>query len=293
MTSSLSQAAGWRDYWQLCKPRVVALILLTALIGMLLASDTFPSPSLLLAAVIGIGLCAASAAAINHLLDRYLDAKMNRTKHRPLARQRLGLAEASCFAGVLGAGGFALLVIYVNPLTAILTLVALLGYAIIYTKYLKWLTPQNIVLGGLSGAMPPLLGWTAVTGSIDPYPLILVAIIFVWTPPHFWALALQKKDEYAAGKVPMLPVTHGMSLTRLHIALYAALTVLLTLFPYFLGRNGTGYLVGVMLLNAWWGYRVLRLWKPRHPREAFLLFKHSVNYLAILFLLLLVDHWAG
>ena len=290
---SLSQAAGWRDYWELCKPRVVALILLTALIGMLLASDTFPSLLLVLVTVLGIGLCAASAAVTNHLFDRYLDAKMNRTKHRPLVRARLGLVEASCFAGVLGVGGFGLLFFYVNPLTAILTLVALLGYAIVYTKYLKWLTPQNIVLGGLSGTMPPLLGWTAVTGSIAPYPLILVAIIFVWTPPHFWALAMQKREEYAAGEVPMLPVTHGMLLTRLHISLYAALTVLLTLFPYFLGRNGIGYLVGVVLLNAWWGYRVLRLWMPRHQREAYLLFKHSVNYLAILFLLLLVDHWVG
>lgn len=293
MTLSLSQTPSWRDYWQLCKPRVVALILLTALIGMLLASATLPSFWLVSVTIGGIGLCAASAAAINHLLDRYLDGKMNRTKHRPLAQARLSPSEAGCFAGVLGVCGFTLLVVYVNPLTAILTFLSLFGYAVVYTKYLKWMTPQNIVLGGLSGAMPPLLGWTAVTGSIAPYPLILVAIIFVWTPPHFWALAMQKREEYAAGKVPMLPVTHGMSLTRLHISLYAALTVLLTLFPYFLGHNGMAYLVGVLLLNAWWGYRVIRLWKPRHPREAYLLFKHSVNYLAILFLLLLVDHWAG
>ncbi len=285
--------AIWKDYWQLCKPRVVALILLTALAGMLLASPVLPSPLLLLVAFLGIGLCSASAAVVNHLLDRYLDAKMNRTKGRPMAQKRLKPVNVILFALVLAVCGFLALFVYVNPLTAFLTLAALLGYAFVYTGYLKWVTPQNIVLGGLSGAMPPLLGWTSVTGHIDAYPLILVAIIFVWTPPHFWALAMQKKDDYAAGNVPMLPVTHGLSLTRLHVSLYAMLTILFSLFPYILGYCGIAYLFGVLPLNAWWAYRVWRLWFPRHNREAYILFRHSINYLAILFLLLLADHWVN
>ena len=285
--------AIWNDYWQLCKPRVVALILLTALAGMLLASPAVPSPLLLLVAFLGIGLCSASAAVVNHLLDRYLDAKMNRTKSRPMAQKRLKPINVALFGLVLAVCGFLALFVYVNPLTAFLTLAALLGYAFVYTGYLKWVTPQNIVLGGLSGAMPPLLGWTSVTGHIDAYPLILVAIIFVWTPPHFWALAMQKKDDYAAGNVPMLPVTHGLSLTRLHVSLYAMLTILFSLFPYILGYCGIPYLFGVLPLNAWWAYRVWRLWFPRHNREAYILFRHSINYLAILFLLLLADHWVN
>ena len=292
-SSALSFFTGLADYWELCKPRVVALIMITCIVGMLLAVPGLPSLRLLLLANLGVSLCAAAAAALNHLLDRYLDRTMNRTKARPLAQRRLKEGSVALFAGSLACAGFLLLYVGVNPLTAYLTLLSLVGYALVYTLYLKWVTPQNIVLGGLSGAMPPLLGWTAVTNSIDPYPLVLVAIIYVWTPPHFWALALQKKREYAAAGVPMLPVVYGDKLTRLHIALYASLTALLTFFLYLLGDNGLLYLIGVIALNLWWGYRVSQLWNRNRPQAPYTLFRHSINYLALLFLLLLLDHWAG
>ena len=281
------------DYWQLCKPRVVLLIMITCMVGMLLAVPGLPPLMLFFLANLGIALCAASAAALNHLLDRSLDRKMDRTKTRPVAQQRLGEVAVAIFAGCLALAGFSILYFGVNQLTAYLTLLSLVGYAIVYTAYLKWATPQNIVLGGLSGAMPPLLGWTAITNRIDTYPLILVAIIFVWTPPHFWALALQKKREYAAGGVPILPLVYGDSFTRLHIGLYAILTVLLTFFPYLMGHNGLLYLLGLIPLNLWWGYRVVQLWRRTTPQAPFNLFRHSIHYLAILFLLLLVDHWVG
>ena len=280
------------DYWELCKPRVVALMLFSSLVGMFLAQP-LPPLSILLLGNIGIALCAAAAASLNHFLDRYLDRVMNRTKARPLAQKRINPSSVVVFSFLLGLGGFLILYFWVNPLTAYLTFLSLFGYAVIYTAYLKWTTPQNIVLGGLSGAMPPLLGWTAVTNSVDPYPLVLVAIIFVWTPPHFWALAMQKKKEYAAAGVPVLPVVYGDKLTRLHITLYAILTSVLTLFPYLLGRNGLLYLGGIVLLNLWWGYRVYQLWDRRKKQAPYTLFKHSINYLAILFSLLLVDYWMG
>lgn len=281
------------DYWQLCKPRVVALIMITCVAGMLLAAPGLPPLQFFLLGNLGIALCAAAAAALNHLLDKSLDRKMNRTKTRPLAQRRLSEERVAIFAGSLGLAGFAILYFGVNPLTAYLTLLSLVGYAVVYTVYLKWATPQNIVLGGLSGAMPPLLGWTAITNRIDTYPLVLVAIIFVWTPPHFWALALQKKDEYAIGGVPILPLVYGDNFTRLHISLYAILTILLTFFPYLLGYNGLFYLIGLIPLNLWWSYRVIQLWKTSALRAPFNLFRHSIHYLAILFLLLLADHWIG
>ena len=268
------------------------LMLITSLVGMLLAAP-LPPFEILLLGNLGIALCAGAAASLNHFLDRYLDRRMNRTKTRPLAQQRINANAVLVFSTTLGLGGFLLLFLGVNPLTAYLTLLSLFGYAIVYTLYLKWVTPQNIVLGGLAGAMPPLLGWTAVTNSIDPYPLVLVAIIYVWTPPHFWSLALQKKSEYAAGGVPMLPVIYGDKLTRLHIALYAILTSLLTFFPFLLGRHSALYLLGMVALNLWWGYRVSQLWNPHKPQAPYTLFRHSIHYLGWLFLLLLVDHWMG
>lgn len=280
-----------RDYLELCKPGVVLLMIITALGGMFLAVPGLPAFDILLWANLGIALCASSAAALNHILDRYLDREMNRTKTRPLARSKIKPKAAFIFSAILGISGFAVLFFIINPLTAYLTLLSLVGYAVVYTMYLKWATPQNIVIGGLSGAMPPLLGWTAITNSVDAYPLILVAIIYVWTPPHFWALALQKKKEYAAGKVPMLPVAYGDKLTRLHITLYAVLTSMFTLFPYLINEAGLLYLVGAIAINLLWGYKVWQIWDSSKKQAPYELFKHSINYLGIIFLLLLVDHW--
>ncbi len=279
------------NYLELCKPGVVLLMIITTLAGMFLAVPALPPLGVLLWGNLGVALCASSAAALNHILDRYLDREMNRTKKRPLARSKIKPLSASIFSFTIGVTGFAILFFIINPLTAYLTLLSLVGYAVIYTMYLKWATPQNIVIGGLSGAMPPLLGWTAVTNSIDAYPLILVAIIYVWTPPHFWALALQKKKEYAAGGVPMLPVTHGDKITRLHITLYAVLTSLFTLFPYLMNEAGLLYLGGAIAVNLLWGYRVWQIWDSKLKQAPYGLFKHSINYLGIIFLLLLIDHW--
>ena len=268
-------------------------MIVTALAGMFLAVTGLPPLNLMVWGNLGIALCASSAATINHIVDRYLDTQMNRTKTRPVARQRISATAAAVFAGVLGTSGFALLFLLVNPLTAYLTLLSLIGYAFVYSIYLKWNTSQNIVIGGLSGAMPPLLGWTAITAEVNAYPLILVAIIFVWTPPHFWALALQKKKEYAKGKVPVLPLIYGDQLTRLHITLYAILTAMLTFFPYILGEAGPLYLAGAVAINLLWAYRVWLIWDKETPHAPYNLFKHSINYLAVIFLLLLVDHWLG
>ena len=280
-----------RDYLELCKPNVVLLMIITSLTGMFLAVPGIPPVDVLLIGNIGIGLCAAAAAVVNHIMDRYLDLMMNRTKGRPVAQKRISTTAAASFATVLGIGGFALLFVLINPLTAYLTLLSLIGYAFIYTLYLKWATPQNIVIGGLSGAMPPLLGWTAITNQIDAYPLILVAIIFVWTPPHFWALALQKKKEYAKGEVPVLPVAYGDEITRLHITLYAVLTSLFSFLPYIMRAAGDLYLAGAILINLLWAYRVWLIWDASKPHAPYDLFKHSINYLGIIFALLLVDHW--
>lgn len=286
---SLSRLA--KDYLELCKPAVVLLMIITALAGMFLASPALPPLKVLVWGNLGIALCAAAAATTNHIMDRYLDQVMNRTKGRPVAKNRISVFAAGVFATVLGTSGFALLFLVINPLTAYLTLLSLLGYAFIYTMYLKWATPQNIVIGGLSGAMPPLLGWTAVTNQIDAYPLVLVAIIFVWTPPHFWALALQKKKEYAKGGVPMLPVAYGDKITRLHITLYAILTSLVTFFPFIMQEAGQLYLSGAILINLLWAYRVWLIWDTSKPQAPYGLFKHSINYLGIIFVLLLADHW--
>lgn len=280
-----------RDYLELCKPGVVLLMIITSLTGMFLAVPGIPPLGALLWGNLGIALCAGAAAAINHTMERYLDLLMNRTKGRPVANKRISSWNAAFFAATLGATGFGVLFLLVNPLTAYLTLLSLVGYAFIYTLYLKWATVQNVVIGGLSGAMPPLLGWVAVTNSIDAYPLILVAIIFLWNPPHFWALALQKKKEYAKTGIPVMPVVYGDKVTRLHITLYAILTSVVTFLPYLMQYAGSLYLGGVILINLLWAYRVARVWNLSIPQAPYTLFKHSINYLGIVFLLLLLDHW--
>ncbi|MBE8182516.1 MAG: protoheme IX farnesyltransferase [Candidatus Portiera sp.] len=280
-----------KDYWQLCKPGVVLLMIITSLTGMFLAVPGIPPLNALLWGNLGIALCAGGAAAINHTIEGYLDRLMNRTKGRPVASKRLTSLHASIFAGVLATSGFAILLLLVNPLTAYLTLLSLVGYAFIYTTYLKWATVQNVVIGGLSGAMPPLLGWTAVTNSIDAYPLILVAIIFLWNPPHFWALVLQKKKEYAKTGIPVMPVIYGDEVARLHITLYAILTSLSSFLPFIIQYAGVLYLGGAILINLLWAYRVVQIWNPKMTQAPYTLFKHSINYLGIVFLLLLLDHW--
>ena len=281
----------WRDYLTLTKPRVVAVLVLTSMVGMLLARPVLPSVELFILANLGIGLAASAAAAVNHVVDRRIDAMMTRTKHRPVSEGKVSPINALLFAFALGVTGLGILVIVANPLTALLTFASIIGYAVIYTLYLKRATPQNIVIGGLAGAAPPLLGWVAVTNTIDPYALLLVAIIFAWTPPHFWALCIAKKEDYATADVPMLPVTHGDEYTRLQMLLYTILMVLVPMLPYLSGMSGVRYLLGVTIINA----RFLMLLKKhsdtKDPQDAMALFWYSIRYIMWLFLFLLVDHF--
>ncbi len=282
---------GWRDYLELCKPKVVALMLLTSVIGMLLATYTLPSWQVLLFGNMGIGLMAGSAAAINHVVDRRIDIYMARTRNRPVAQGKVDAQHALLFAALLGIVGMAILMVWINALTAWLTLGSLVGYALIYTLWLKRATPQNIVIGGLAGAAPPLLGWTAVTGHIEADALLLVLIIFAWTPPHFWALAIHRKAEYAQVGIPMLPVTHGERFTQLHIILYTLILIAISVFPYLTGMSGEIYLASALLLGGrflQWGIRMLR---NSHKHAAINTFKFSISYLMLLFLALLVDHY--
>jgi len=288
VTTPALHRANWKDYLALCKPKVVLLMLLTALVGALLAPG-WPDPGTLTVAVIGIALCAASGAAINNLIDHKLDATMARTRQRPVVTGHLSPQQALGFALTLAVSGLLMLWFLVNPVTMWLTLFALIGYAVIYTLFLKRATPQNITIGGLAGAMPPLLGWTAVTGQIDPNALLLVLIIFVWTPPHFWALAIHKKEEYAGANVPMLPVTHGEAFTRIQILLYSLLLFACTLLPFVTGMSRWLYLAGVLLLNVYQLRLVKQLFYQRDPLAAWRLFKYSIQYLMWLFLLLLTD----
>jgi len=281
----------WRDYLELTKPKVVALLVLTAWVGMVLAQASLPAWPLLLAATAGIGLLAAAAAALNHVVDQRIDAQMARTHHRPIARGRVSSQQAMLFAGFLASCGFLLLYIAVNPLTAWLTLLSLFGYAVVYTMFLKRATPQNIVIGGLAGAMPPLLGWTAVTGEIHAHALLLVMIIFAWTPPHFWALAIHRREDYARVNMPMLPVTHGIEFTKSAILLYTLLLCLVCLFPYIVGMTGALYLIGSTLLNLRFLQYAWKLKFDPKPETAFATFKFSVVHLMVLFLVLFADHY--
>lgn len=290
LTSINTLRANWKDYLALCKPKVVLLMLITALVGAFIATPGWPNIGQLLIAVIGIGACAASGATINNMIDHQLDAKMARTRHRATASGIVSPVQALAFALALAVSGMLLLWFLVNPLTAWLTLFALIGYAVIYTLFLKRATPQNITIGGLAGAMPPLLGWTAVTGQVDPNALLLVLIIFAWTPPHFWALALHKKDEYAKADVPMLPVTHGDAFTRIQITLYSLLLLGCTLLPFVTGMSGLIYLSGILILNSRQFYLLWQLFDKKNTQAPYRLFKFSILYLLWLFLLILVDH---
>lgn len=282
---------AWRDYLELCKPRVVALMLLTVLVGMYLATTSMVPYDLLLTSLLGIGLCASSAATINHLLDRHIDAMMLRTEKRPVAHGRISVMEAASFAMILGLSGLFVLAYFVNPLTAMLTFVTLIGYAGIYTGYLKRATPQNIVIGGLAGAAPPLLGWTAVANHFDPQALLLVLIIFTWTPPHFWALAIYRLDDYRQAKIPMLPVTHGVAFTKLSILLYTILLLLVSVLPFVTRMSGVFYLAGALLLGGRFLYWAIRLYRHDEAVLAMRCFRFSIIYLMSLFLFLLIDHY--
>jgi protoheme IX farnesyltransferase len=278
-------------YFELCKPRVNALIIFTAVVGMVLAAPGWPPLNALLFGTLGIGLAAASAAAINHLLDQRIDAVMARTRDRPLPSGQLGVSQVLIFALALGLISMVVLVALVNVLTAVLTFLSLIGYAIVYTVWLKRATPQNIVIGGAAGAAPPVLGWTAVTASVDPNALLLFLIIFVWTPPHFWALAIHRRHDYAKADIPMLPVTHGPRFTRWHILFYTILLVLVTTLPYLTGMSGLLYLAGVTVLNLGFLWYALRLLSDNDERLPMQTFGYSVIYLMVLFVFLLCDHF--
>jgi protoheme IX farnesyltransferase len=280
-----------KNYYELCKPNVVLMMLITALVGSLLASKTLAPLSLIALAMIGIGLCASSAAAINQIIDRKVDANMNRTENRPIPLGEVSPVNASIFAFVLGSFGVLILVLYVNALTAMLTLVSLIGYAFIYTVYLKRATPQNIVIGGLAGAAPPLLGWTAVTNSIDPNALLLVLIIFAWTPPHFWALAIHRKDDYAKENIPMLPVTHGVPFTKLQIILYTIILILVSILPFVVLMSGIFYLTSALILGFIFLYYSVRLYLSSNNDLAFPTFAYSIYYIFLIFAALLIDHY--
>ena len=281
----------WRDYLELCKPNVVALMILTAVVGMFLAVPGMVPLDILIIGNIGIGLCAASSAVINHVVDKKIDILMARTKNRPVAQGRLSDVHALIFSAVIGVAGFWMLMVFVNPLTAWLTLGSSIGYALIYTCFLKRATPQNIVIGGLAGAAPPLLGWTAVTNEVHGYALLLVLIIFAWTPPHFWALAIHRKDDYAKVGIPMLPVTHGDKYTRLHILLYTIIMFIVTLLPFVTKMFGLLYLLGTVILGIGFLYWAVVMVINKNPDAPMETFKYSIIYLMALFVIMLADHY--
>ena len=280
-----------KNYLELTKPKVVLMMLITAIIGMLLASKSLPSLYLVIISMIGIGLCASSAATINQIIDRNIDANMARTSNRPLPQGEITTVNASLFAFALMIVGTAILVSQVNTLTAVLTVASLIGYAFIYTVFLKRATPQNIVIGGLAGAAPPLLGWTSVTNSIDPNALLLVLIIFVWTPPHFWALAIYRKEDYARESIPMLPVTHGVRFTKLQIILYTVLLVLVSLLPYIVLMSGNIYLFSALGLGLFYLYSSIKMYLTDDEEYPMTSFKYSIYYIFLIFFALLVDHF--
>jgi protoheme IX farnesyltransferase len=288
-TVAVPSAASWRDYLELCKPTVVALMILTSMVGMLLAPGTVPLDVMLLGNL-GIALCAGSAAVINHLVDRQIDQKMMRTFNRPVATGRIEPVKALVFSLVLGVIGMAILLAFINAVTAWLTLGSLLGYAVIYTLFLKRATPQNIVIGGIAGAAPPLLGWTAVTGEIHGYGLLLVLIVFAWTPPHFWALAVHRKDDYANAEIPMLPVTHGERYTKIHIFLYTLMLFAVSLLPFATGMLNWLYLLGAVVLGLGFLYWAGVLLFTERKNAGIETFKYSIIYLMALFVIMLVDH---
>ena len=280
-----------KSYYQLCKPNVVYMMLICAFVGMLLAEESVTSYGYLFVSLLGIALCAASAAAINQVIDRKTDASMTRTDQRPLPQGELSAIHASIFAIAIGILGALVLYLFVNTLTMILTLASLIGYAFIYTVYLKRATPQNIVIGGLAGAAPPLLGWASVSNTIDPYALLLVLIIFVWTPPHFWALAIYRKDEYAKEAIPMLPVTHGVVFTKLQIVLYTIILFIVSVLPYVVLMSGEIYLFSSLILSTIFLYYSVNLYFSDDDEDAMKTFQFSIYYIFLIFLALLLDHF--
>ena len=290
-TLQLGLRQYWRDYLELTKPKVVALITFTAMVGMLLSTPAMVPWEVLIFGSLGIALSAGSAAAVNHLVDRRIDGLMRRTCKRPLPRGHLDTRQVLLFAILLGAAGMTLLAVFANGLTAILTFASLIGYAVIYTMFLKRATPQNIVIGGAAGAAPPVLGWTAVTGQVEAEALLLFLIIFIWTPPHFWALAIHRRQDYANAEIPMLPVTHGVAFTRLHILLYTIMLVVITLLPFLIGMCGWLYLIGAMALGGVFLSYAVRLFITEDDRLAMPTFGFSIIYLFGLFAVLMVDHY--
>ena len=292
MSANIETYLDWRGYYELTKPRVVMLIVFVAIVGMFLAVPGWPGTVPLLVGTLGIGLAASSAAVFNHILDARIDIHMLRTRGRPLPQGRVSERSALGFATMLGIISMLMLWFIVNPLTAILTFASLIGYAVIYTVYLKRATPQNIVIGGAAGAAPPVLGWTAVTGEVHSSALLLFLIIFVWTPPHFWALAIARKDEYAKVGIPMLPVTHGEAYTRINILFYTILLVLVTIIPYLTGMSGLIYLTTALVLDAVYLYYSIQMWRDPDDLELPMKsFKFSISYLGFLFTALLIDHY--
>jgi len=291
VSEAIASSASWRDYLEMTKPRVVLLMLLCALVGMFLAVPGMVPWDTLLFGLTGIALVAGSAAVVNHIADAEIDARMDRTRARPVATGRVDLAGGLSFCMVLGISGMAILYFLVNPLTAWLNLGSWIGYGVVYTMFLKRATPQNIVIGGLFGAAPPLFGWAAVTNSIEPGALLLVLIIFAWTPPHFWALALDRKAEYESADIPMLPVTHGEEYTRRHILFYTLILFAGSLLPFVIGMSGLLYLAGAVALGGGFIYWAVVLLNNRNPKAAIETFRYSIIYLAALFILLLVDHY--
>jgi len=281
----------WRDYKELTKPNVVLLMILTAAIGMFMAVPGMVPLQILVLGNLGIALCAGSAATVNHLVDQRIDRRMSRTHKRPVAQGRVKPLQAALFAAIIGTLGMAILLIWVNALTAWLTFASLLGYAVIYTMFLKRATPQNIVIGGLAGAAPPLLGWTAVTGEVGGHGLLLALIIFAWTPPHFWALAIHRREEYAAVDIPMLPVTHGVAFTKLHILLYTVIMFLITLLPFVTRMSGPLYLLGAVVLGGGFLYWAIELLRDKNPNAPMETFRYSIIYLMALFIVMLIDHY--
>ncbi|MEE2729317.1 MAG: heme o synthase [Pseudomonadota bacterium] len=291
ISKEFTSAVSWRDYMELTKPRVVMLLMLTAIVGMFMSTPGMVPLDVLILGSVGMAFAMGAAAAVNHVVDQRIDSIMARTENRPVARGKISPQRAILFAAGLSVASMFILSFFINPLTAFLTLFGIVGYAFIYTMYLKRATPQNIVIGGLAGAIPPLLGWTAVTNSIDPHALLLVLIVFVWTPPHFWALAIHRRDDYAKAGIPMLPVTHGIEYTKSAVFHYTILMSLCTLLPYLTGMSGLIYLGCTLALNALFLYYAIRLKFAPTPGIAMKTFGYSIVYLMCLFIVLLVDHY--
>jgi len=290
--AAASTTVDWRDYYELTKPRVVLLIVFTAIVGMFLSVPGWPGIEPLIFGTLGIGMASSAAAVFNHVLDHRTDILMMRTRGRPLPQGKLTVTAALTFASVLCVIAMFILWFLVNPLTTVLTFFSLIGYAVIYTVWLKRATPQNIVIGGAAGAAPPVLGWTTVTNEVTSGALLLFLIIFVWTPPHFWALAIARLEEYAKVDIPMLPVTHGEAYTRLNILLYSILLLLVTIMPYLIGMSGLIYLVAALGLGAYFLYYAIRMYRDHEDEELpMLMFKYSISYLGFLFTALLIDHY--